>query len=82
MNLVEKSGAWFSFGGDRIGQGRENAKAYLDQHPDVMDKLEALILAKHGIKRAPAVQSVPVNGVVETDDKPKRVPTIHGKPAN
>jgi recombination protein RecA len=49
LNLVEKSGAWFSFAAERIGQGRENAKAYLEQHPDVMDKLETLILAKHGI---------------------------------
>jgi len=82
MNLVEKSGAWFSFGGDRIGQGRENAKAYLEQHPDVMDKLEALILAKHGIKRTGSGTPVSANGVVEVDDKPKRPPTIQGKPAN
>src|ERR1700677_11927 len=49
LNLVEKSGAWFSFQGERIGQGRENAKAYLEQHPEIIDKLEGLILAKHGI---------------------------------
>ena len=53
MGVVEKSGAWFSFGAERIGQGRENAKAYLDQHPQLMDKLEAMILAKHNIKRGP-----------------------------
>jgi recombination protein RecA len=53
LNIVEKSGAWFSYGGERIGQGRENAKAYLDAHPDLLDKLEALILVKHGIKRGP-----------------------------
>ena len=51
LNLVEKSGAWFSFQGERIGQGRENAKTYLEQHPEILDKLEALILAKHGIRR-------------------------------
>src|ERR671924_835076 len=33
--VVEKSGAWFSYGGERIGQGRENAKTFLKQHPDV-----------------------------------------------
>jgi recombination protein RecA len=81
MNLVEKSGAWFSFGGDRIGQGRENAKAYLEQHPEIMDKLEALILAKHGIKRAP-VMPAPANGVAEIEEKPKRAPVVQGKPAN
>jgi recombination protein RecA len=52
LGIIEKSGAWFSFGADRIGQGRENAKAYLEQHPDLMDKVEALILTKHGIKRS------------------------------
>jgi recombination protein RecA len=51
LGLVEKSGAWFSCGAERIGQGRENAKAYLDSHPELMDKLESQILAKHNIKR-------------------------------
>ncbi len=50
LGIVDKSGAWFSFGGERIGQGRENAKTYLDQHPQLMDKLEAMILQKHNIK--------------------------------
>jgi recombination protein RecA len=39
-NLVEKSGAWFSFGGERIGQGRENAKQFLRENPDIRRKLE------------------------------------------
>ena len=64
MGIVEKSGAWFSLGADRIGQGRENAKLYLEQHPDAMDKIEALILAKHGIKRASPVVAAS-NGVDE-----------------
>ena len=86
LNLVEKSGAWYSFGGERIGQGRENAKAYLDQHPEVMDKLEGLILAKHGIKRSPAgAANGTANGTAsgsEVDEKPKRSATAQGKPAN
>jgi len=48
---VEKSGAWFGFGGDRIGQGRENAKQFLREHPDVARKIEAKILAHFAIKR-------------------------------
>jgi recombination protein RecA len=48
---VEKSGAWFGFGGERIGQGRENAKAFLREHPDVARKIEAKVLTHHGIKR-------------------------------
>ena len=43
LNLVSKSGAWFAYNGDKIGQGRENAKTYLAEHPAVMDELEAKI---------------------------------------
>jgi len=53
LGIVEKSGAWFSFQGERIGQGRENAKAYLDQHPELMEKLERMILQKNNIKTGP-----------------------------
>jgi recombination protein RecA len=48
---VEKSGAWFGFEGERIGQGRENAKQFLRDHPDVAKKIEAKVLTHHGIKR-------------------------------
>ncbi len=44
--LLEKAGSWYSFEGERIGQGRENVKVYLRDHPDVMDKLEGLLLDK------------------------------------
>src|SRR5688572_14505837 len=50
-NIIEKSGAWFSFQTERIGQGRENARTYLEQHPATLDKIEGLVLAKHGIAR-------------------------------
>jgi recombination protein RecA len=39
-NILEKSGAWFSYGGERIGQGRENARQFLRDNPDVLKKLE------------------------------------------
>jgi recombination protein RecA len=39
-NIVEKSGSWYSFGGDRIGQGRENVKQFLKDNPDVMAKVD------------------------------------------
>jgi recombination protein RecA len=48
---VEKSGAWFGFEGERIGQGRENAKQFLREHPDIARKIELKVLAHHGIKR-------------------------------
>jgi recombination protein RecA len=49
--IVDKAGAWFSFEGERIGQGRENVKTYLREHPEMATRIENLILAKNGIKR-------------------------------
>jgi recombination protein RecA len=47
--VIEKSGAWFSYDGDRIGQGRENTKAWLGQNPDVMKAVEDDIRGKGGL---------------------------------
>ena len=49
LKLVSKSGAWFAYNGDKIGQGRENAKTYLKEHPDVMAELEAKIRSSYNI---------------------------------
>ena len=45
LDLVNKSGAWYAYNGDKIGQGRENAKIYLGQHPEIMEELEEKIRA-------------------------------------
>jgi len=47
--VVEKSGAWFSYGGQRIGQGRENAKQFLREHPEVGAAIEAAIRQNAGL---------------------------------
>ena len=47
-NIVEKSGSWYSYDGNRIGQGREAAKTFLTTNPDVADKIEAAIRANAG----------------------------------
>jgi recombination protein RecA len=47
--IVEKSGAWFSYDGQRIGQGRENAKAFLKSNPEIAGKIEAAIRANAGL---------------------------------
>ncbi|WP_224241940.1 recombinase RecA [Hyalangium gracile] len=52
--IVEKSGSWFAFKGERIGQGRENAKDYLREHPDTYKEIEARVLEKYGVTKAPA----------------------------
>ena len=49
INLVNKSGAWYAYNGDKIGQGRENAKSYLAEHPEVMEELEAKVRAYYHI---------------------------------
>ena len=47
--IVEKAGAWFSYGGERIGQGRENSKLFLKEHPEIADKLEKAIRQNAGL---------------------------------
>jgi len=68
-NIVEKSGAWFSFDGERIGQGREQAKTFLREHPQVLQKIEGLVLEKFGIHRAPV--AVPAEEPADEVKRPK-----------
>ena len=49
VNVVEKSGSWFAYNGEKIGQGRENAKQYLEEHPDVMAEIESRVRVAHGL---------------------------------
>jgi recombination protein RecA len=55
LGMIEKSGAWYSCQGERIGQGRDNARTYLEQHPEMLAWVENQILEKHGLRRAGAV---------------------------
>jgi recombination protein RecA len=48
-NVVEKSGAWFSYGGQRIGQGRENAKLFLRENPEIAAEIEGKIRSNAGL---------------------------------
>jgi recombination protein RecA len=57
-NMVEKSGSWFSYRGERIGQGRENARLYLKEHPEMAIRLDEELRAALGI--GPKVQAVAV----------------------
>jgi recombination protein RecA len=52
MGVLEKSGAWYSFKGERIGQGRESAKEFLRAHPETAKEISEKILTKAGLKRA------------------------------
>jgi len=49
INVISKSGAWYAYNGDKIGQGRENAKMYLSQHPEIMEEVEAKVRAHYNL---------------------------------
>jgi len=49
-DIVEKSGSWFSYNGERLGQGRESARQFLREHPEVASEIEKKILQHYGIK--------------------------------
>jgi recombination protein RecA len=49
--VVQKSGAWYSLDGERIGQGRDTVRRYLEEHTDVLDRIERTILERHGVTR-------------------------------
>ena len=50
-NIIQKSGAWFSLDGERIGQGRDNARTYLEQHPALLEKVVGKVMEHNGLKR-------------------------------
>lgn len=50
-NIVQKSGAWYSMEGERIGQGREAARTYLEEHPELLQRIEQQVLLQAGIER-------------------------------
>src|SRR5439155_21956429 len=59
-NLVEKSGSWFSYKGERIGQGRENAKQFLKDNADIRQKIDSELRKLLGlIKPEPVPQEIP-----------------------
>ena len=51
QGVVEKSGAWFSFGGERLGQGRDNARVFLKEHPEIRQKIDAGLREKIGLPK-------------------------------
>ncbi len=61
--LVEKSGSWFSYEGERLGQGRENSKQFLREHSEITDVLDSKLREIHGLVR-PVVQEAAAKGKV------------------
>ena len=59
LGIINKSGAWYAYNGEKIGQGRENAKQYLRDHPDVMADAESKVREHYGLQGATAEQNAP-----------------------
>jgi recombination protein RecA len=58
QGIVDKSGTWLSFGGERLGQGRDNARIFLKEHTDIRAKLDAALRKKLGLQTAGALGEV------------------------
>jgi len=68
-NIVEKSGAWYSYGGERIGQGRENTRAFLKENKDIYAKMDAELRKRLSIGAAKAdVPEAPAGGAAEAKE--------------
>ena len=52
VNIINKSGAWYSYAGNKIGQGRENAKQYLKDNPEVFDEVSIKVREHYGLQGA------------------------------
>lgn len=63
-SIVDKSGAWYSYERERIGQGRENSKKFLEENPDLLAEIQAKVLAHHNIERKGA-ESAAAEGASE-----------------
>src|SRR5579883_800192 len=76
-NILEKSGSWFSYKGERIGQGRENARQFLKDNKDTLAKLEAEVRKAVGLVPAtPAAGAAPVNGSAAAGTPTAKVATM------
>jgi recombination protein RecA len=62
-NVVEKSGAWYTYGGERIGQGRETARTFLKEHPEALAEVERKVLLAKGVVRDDPPAAAPPAGV-------------------
>jgi len=66
LDIVEKSGAWYSFHEERIGQGRENVRRFLSEHPDVVNDISEKVKAKLGLGEKRDISQT------ETDNAPEQ----------
>ena len=67
--IIEKAGSWYSYNGERIGQGRENVKTYLEDHPDVLEEIRTRVMKHFSDSKQPDIDGIRVDedGVVIED---------------
>lgn len=70
-DIVNKAGSWYSYGDDRIGQGRENAKQYLVDHPDIYDEIMTKVRAAYGMEADNSTEQENSNSSDTPDSKDK-----------
>ncbi|MCY0900942.1 MAG: recombinase RecA [Firmicutes bacterium] len=68
LELIQKSGAWYSYGDDRLGQGKENAKLFLKEHPEIAAAIEAKIRERTIVRDPHPVAAIPDDEVDDVDD--------------
>ena len=68
LELIKKSGAWFTYEGEQLGQGRENAKTFLNENPEIMMDISERILAQVGINREGVVAEGDVADLTDIDE--------------
>ena len=77
--IIEKAGAWYSYNNTKIGQGRENAKRFMIENPDIMDEVRHKVLVKHGLAEGddPAINME--TGEILEEETPKKKTTKKAK---
>jgi recombination protein RecA len=68
--LVEKSGSWYSYNDERVGQGRENARQFLKENPDIREELANAVYAAKGLKRLVRADTAPAGETGEPEEAP------------
>ena len=77
--IVQRSGSWYSYDGERLGQGRENSRAFLEQNSDIADAIHAKLRVEHGL--SPAAPAAKADGADEQAPPPEEAPVAKGKAA-
>ena len=68
IDVINKAGAWYSYNGDKIGQGRENTKVYLEEHPDILSRVENQVRAHYGLIKNGEANDQPDAGKAEEEN--------------